>query len=457
MNGRLVERDSPELLPSVKVLQKTFDLVENPGFKDLITATSHLTGDVINRFTHINRSSDDLLKKQRMIRRACHLTGGCIQRCMGCDAINALSFVTYEVDRAYGTDYHKRFLRYLEYFQKNDLTAAAAQTDAKGNRSLRPHEQKDPDLYVHVVEKRKDGIVVKGAKSSITMAAVADEIVCLPTRAMMEEDADYAVAFAVPADSEKVKLITHVANPRPRKVFKAPIADFGFADSFVIFDNLFVPWERVFMFAEWPLAALLAHGFALYHRHSYTGCKPAITDIVTGASALVAEYQGITEKSHVRSKLAHLASVAELVYSAGIASAVEGQQHDSGSFIPNTVYVNVGRRHAGLNIYHEIEILTDLAGGLPATLPFEGDFVNPETKRYLEKYIMRKEGVSSEDVHLCFRLLSDMLCSSLSGVSAVAGVHGGGSPIMEEIIIAATYDYDKKKKIAKYLAGIKEN
>jgi 4-hydroxyphenylacetate 3-monooxygenase/4-hydroxybutyryl-CoA dehydratase/vinylacetyl-CoA-Delta-isomerase len=245
-----------------------------------------------------------------------------------------------------------------------------------------------------------------------------------------------------------------VANPRPRKTFKAPIAEFGAADSFVIFDDLFVPWERVFMCGEWPFAILLAHGFALYHRHSYTGCKPAMTDIITGASALVADYQGIADKPHVRSKLAQLASVAELVYAAGIASAVEGQKHDSGSFVPNTVYANVGRRHAGLNIYHESEILADLAGGLPATLPFEGDFVNPETKGLLEKYIMRKEDVPPEDVHLCFRLLSDMLCSSLSGVAALAGVHGGGSPIMEEIAITATYDFEEKKKIAKYLAGI---
>jgi 4-hydroxyphenylacetate 3-monooxygenase/4-hydroxybutyryl-CoA dehydratase/vinylacetyl-CoA-Delta-isomerase len=306
------------------------------------------------------------------------------------------------------------------------------------------------------VEKLRDGIVVRGAKNHITMAALADEIICLPTRVMGEQDADYAVAFAVPADAEGVKLITHTENPRPRKVFKAPIADYGFADSFVVFDDLFVPWERVFMCGEWPLAGLLAHGFALYHRHSYTGCKPAVTDIITGASALTAEYQGIADKPHVRSKLTHLASVAELVYAAGVAAAVEGQLHDSGTFIPNTTYANVGRRHAGLNIYHESEILADLAGGLPATLPTEEDFVSPETSHYLEKYIARKEDVSIGDIHLCFRFLSDLLCSSLSGVSAVAGVHGGGSPIMEEITIAATYDFEEKKKIAKYLAGIEK-
>jgi 4-hydroxyphenylacetate 3-monooxygenase/4-hydroxybutyryl-CoA dehydratase/vinylacetyl-CoA-Delta-isomerase len=454
MKGKLVERDDPALMPSIRVLAKTFDLVEDPEFRDVLTSTSHLTGHAINRFTHVAQTSEDLLKKQRMVRKTCHLTGGCIQRCMGCDAINALSFATHEVDKAFGTEYHKRFAKFLEHFQAHDLTGAAAQTDVKGDRSLRPHEQKDPDLYVRVVEKRDDGIVVRGAKNHITMAAVADEVICLPTRAMTQKDADYAVAFAMPADSEGIKLVTHVANPRPRLNFKAPVNAFGFADSIVVFNDLFVPWERVFMCGEWPFAALLAHGFALFHRHSYTGCKPAVTDIFTGASALVSEYQGIEKKPHVRSKLAHLASVAELVYAAGVAAAVEGQKHDSGGFIPNTTYANVGRRHAGLSIYHEYEILTDLAGGLPATLPFEEDFVNPDTKPALEKYLMRKDGVSAEDIHLCFRLLSDMLCSSLSGVSAMAGVHGGGSPIMEEIVMAATYDFQEKKDIVKRLAGI---
>ena len=457
IDGELVARDDPRLSKSINVMRKTFDLVADPKFKGLITTLSHLTNEEINRFTHINRDTEDLLNKQKMIRKACGLTGGCIQRCMGCDAINALSVITYELDQAFGTEYCKRFLKYLEYFQKNDLTAAAAQTDVKGDRSLRPFQQKDPDLYVRIVEKRKDGIVVRGAKNHITMAAYADEIICLPTRMMTEKDLDYSVAFAVPADAEGIKLITHVTNPRPRKTLEAPVADFGFADSFVIFDDLFVPNERVFLCGEAPpFAGLLAHTFALYHRHSYTGCKPAVSDIIIGASALVAEYQGIADKSHVRSKLAHLASVAELVYAAGIASAVAGQTSSSGTFVPDTIYANIGRRHAGMNIYHEFEVLADLAGGLPATLPYEGDFVNSETRPYLEKYIMRRADVPAEKVHRCFRLLSDMLCSASSGASALAGVHGGGSPVMEEILITTTYDFEEKKKVAKHLAGIEE-
>jgi 4-hydroxyphenylacetate 3-monooxygenase/4-hydroxybutyryl-CoA dehydratase/vinylacetyl-CoA-Delta-isomerase len=457
IDGKLVERDDPLLRPSLNILSKTFDLAEDPNFKDLIVTRSHLDGRPINRFTHINQSAEDLLKKQEMIRKACHLTGGCIQRCMGCDAINALSVITYETDKAHGTDYHRRFTEYLKYFQREDLTAAMAQTDVKGDRSLRPHQQKDPDLYVRVVERRSDGIVVRGAKNHITMAANADEIICVPTRAMGEEDRDWAVAFSLPADTEGVKLITHVANARPREYLKAPMGELGAADSFVIFDDVFVPEDRVFMCGEWEFAGLLAHASGgLFHRHSYCGCKPALTDLVMGAAALTADYQGIANKPHVRSRLAELACVAELVYAAGIAAAVTGEKHPSGTFLPNMTYVNVGRRHAGLNVYKELEILTEIAGGLPATLPFEGDFLNPETGKYLEKYIKRREGVPAENIHRCFRMLSDMLASSLGGVMAIAGVHGGGSPIMEEILILLTYDFDSKKELVKYLAGIKD-
>jgi 4-hydroxyphenylacetate 3-monooxygenase/4-hydroxybutyryl-CoA dehydratase/vinylacetyl-CoA-Delta-isomerase len=457
IDGELVGRDDPRLTPSTNVLAKTFDLVEDPKFKDLITVNSHLTGEKINRFTHIHQSAEDLLKKQELIRKAACLTGGCIQRCMGWDSMNALSVITYVMDQSEGTEYYKRFLKFLEHFQKGDLTAAMAQTDVKGDRSLRPHQQKDPDLYVHVVEKRNDGIVVRGAKNHITMAANADEIVCIPTRVLLEEDADYAVAFAVPADSEGVKLVTHVVNARPREKFKAPMSELGAADSFVIFDNLFVPWERVFMCGEWSFGGLLAHAAgALFHRHSYTGCKPALSDIITGAAALTAEYQGIANKDHVKSKLANLACIGELVYASGIAAAVTGERAPSGTFVPNIMYVNVGRRHAGLNVFREVETLVDLAGGLPATLPFEGDFISPKTQAYMEKYIMRKAGVSPENVHRCFRMLSDILCSAVGGVSAVAGVHGGGSPVMEEVLVNISYNFDEKKKIAKYLAGIEE-
>ena len=456
IGGERVGRDDPRLRPGINVISKTFEQAQNPKYDDLMTATSHITGEKINRFTHVNQSPEDLLKKQQMTRIYCRMTGGCIQRCMGCDAINALSVVTYELDQEYGTDYYDRFLKFLRYFQENDLVAACAQTDVKGNRVLRPHQQADPDLYVRIVERRSDGIVVRGAKNHITVAAYADELIVVPTRAMTEKDADWAVSFAIPADTEGVKLITRATSPRPRKKFKAPYCEYGIGDSFVIFDDVFVPWDRVFMCGEWKYAGRLAALFALYHRHSYCGCKPAFTDVLLGAAVLVSDYNGILDRPHVRRRLVDMACTAELVYAAGVASAMYSEKAGSGTCIPNMVYANIGRRHAGLHIYEEYDVVAELAGGLPATLPFEEEFINPETAKYLEKYIMRRADVPAENVHRCFRLISDMICSAYAGVFQVAGVHGGGSPIMEEIAVSQSYDFEEKKKIAEYLAGIRE-
>ncbi|SHF30599.1 4-hydroxybutyryl-CoA dehydratase / vinylacetyl-CoA-Delta-isomerase [Desulfofundulus australicus DSM 11792] len=456
IDGKLVERDDPQLIPGQNVVAETFNFAADPKYADLMTARSHITGKVINRFTHIHQNVDDLLKKQEMTRLLCQYVGGCIQRCMGVDALNALSVVTRDCDLAMGTNYHERFLKYLEYYQENDLVGNCAQTDVKGDRMKRPHEQVDPDLYVRVVEKRADGIIVRGAKAHNTIAPYADEIIVIPTRFMTEKDADWAVAFAVPADAEGVYLICRATAPRPRKELKAPFAEYGSADSLTVFDNVFVPWERVFLCGETKFAGQLALQFANFHRHSYTGCKPAVTDIIMGAAALVAEYNGIEKASHVRDKLAQLVAVAELVYGTGIAAAVKAHQAASGTYVPNFVYTNVARYHAGINIYHEHEILADLAGGLPATLPPEGDFLNPVTRDFLHKYIMRNPAISAENQHRCFRLCSDLLCSAHTGVRQVGGIHGGGSPIMEKIAIMGMYDMEAKKKIAKRLAGIKD-
>ncbi len=456
IGGKKVKRDDPRLSGGRYVISKTFELAEHPDYKDLLTTHSEISGRKVNRFTHINQSPEDLMTKQKMIRTLCRLVGGCIQRCMGCDAINGLSIATYATDAEHGTDYHKRFMEYVKEFQKRDLVAACAQTDVKGDRSKRPHQQEDPDLYVRIVEKRSDGIVVRGAKNCITMAAVADEIIVVPTRAMTPNDADYSVAFAIPADADGVKIISRTTKLRAPKELEMPHANFGDDENFIIFDDVFVPWDRVFLCGEYKYATLAAHLFALFHRHSYTGCKPGTTDIIMGLGALIAEYNNVYDKPNIREKLVELASVAELVYAAGIASAMYGTKTPCGTFMPNEVYANVGRRHAGTNYYKELEVLAEIAGGLPAALPFAEDFLNPETRPYLEKYLKRRADVPAEHIYRCLYGISNVLCTSMGGVMAVAGVHGGGSPVMEEIAIWRSYDFESKKKIAKYLVGIEK-
>ncbi|MHA1206914.1 MAG: 4-hydroxyphenylacetate 3-hydroxylase family protein, partial [Candidatus Hodarchaeales archaeon] len=484
INGEQVKRDDPRLAGSILTISQTFECINDPKLKDLITAKSHITGEQINRFTHIHQSVDDLLKKQDMTRQICHYTGGCIFRCMGVDAMNALSIITAKAEMMTERPYNQRYLKYLKEWQKNDTVGCCAQTDPKGDRSLRPHQQADPDLYLRVIEHREDGIVVRGAKHHITAAAVAEEIIVTPTRFLTPEEDEYAVSFAIPADWDGVLLVTRASNLKQREKIPCPAGTFGDVENTVIFDDVFIPNERVFLGGyegEHQFGGWLALLFALYHRHSYTGCKPSSTDILLGYSALVSEYNGIEDKKHVQSKLADLMgysalvseyngiedkkhvqskladliSVAELVYASGIAAAYKATKDECGTMIPDPMFCNVGRKHAGKNYYHELEVLADLAGGLPATLPYERDFFDEEkVGPLLRKYIKRKADIPAEDVYKLYRTLSDVLCSSIGGVISVAGVHGGGSPVMEDIAILKQYDIDSRKAIAKYLAGI---
>jgi len=454
IGGDKVGRDDPRITPGIKVVTITFDLAQDPKYDNLITAESSLSGQKINRFTHLPQKPYDLLQKQKMIRLTAQRAGGCIQRCMGYDALIALSIGTKEIDEKYGTKYHSRFLEYLQYYQERDLAGTCAQTDVKGDRLKRPHEQGDPDSYLHIVGERDGGIIVRGAKHCITMAAYSDELIVIPTRALGEEDKDYAVAFAIPADHEGISLITRPVWLRQRKQSEAPFTDMGVSDSMVVFDNVSIPQERVFMCREWEFGRRIALLFADSHRHSYSGCKPAISDILCGATALAAEANNIEKVQHVRQKMSEFVGSAELSYAAGIAAAIYGEKTSSGTFFPNAIYANVGRRLTGEMIYHEYNILTEIAGGLMVTLPFEEDFFNEETRAYLEKYIVRNPQVPADVAHRIWRFIENVAASSMSNWYQIAGVHGGGSPIMETIALNAEYDYESRKKLARYLAGI---
>jgi len=461
MGGEKVGRTDERLEAQRWVIRETYDRANDPAWDDLCTATSHVTGDKVNRFTHIHQSVDDLLKKQQMTRQLCHRVGGCIMRCMGVDAMNALSVITYEMDQALGTDTSENYLKYLRYWQDNDICANCAQTDTKGDRLKRPHEQADPDLYLRIVESRPDGIVVRGAKIDNTTAPVSDEIIAIPTRFMTENDSDYAVAFAIPADWDGVKMLVRPATQHRRKYLKAPVAEAGDAESYTIFDDVFVPRDRVFLDGksdprQTPFAGFLALLFAHYHRHSYTGCKPAISEILASAAALVAEYNGIERQPHVRDKISHIVGTAELVMAAGQMSAHRAERSPAGTYVPDEILTNAGRRLAGEQIYEEFKIVADLAGGLCATMPFEEEFFSDETGDLANKYLMRNPQVSAENQHRCFRGIENLIVSELAGVVQVAGLHGGGSPQMETITMMARYDVDSLKSIAKYLFGIEQ-
>ena len=445
----------PLLKPQIDVLAFTYELAQDPKYEHLTTATSHLTGEKINRFTHIHQSNDDLMKKVQMTRlyaRYCC----CIQRCMAIDALNTLSITTWLSDKKYGTNYYDNFVEYLKWFQKEDVCATGAMTDVKGDRRLRPAEQADPDLYVRIVDKNDEGIVVRGAKCHTTAAIPAHEIIFMPTRAMREEDKDYALAFALPVDAEGMKFIARSTVPKGKSTMDSPFGQrWGVTETVTVLEDAFVPWNRVFMAGEWQLAGQVAEGFAIYHRHSYCGCKPAVTDVLSGTAALVAEYNGVDHASHIKGKLTDLACTAEQIYACGIAGSVRGKPMGPGTYIPDITYVNIGKYVAGTHIYEEIYRVHDIAGGLAVTCPSGADFENPETRPYLEKYMKGKAEIPSEDRMKAFKLTEDLTAHGFAGWLMVASCHGGGSPEAQRITINRGYDWETRKKIAKVLAGIK--
>ncbi len=465
-DGNLIDRTDELQMDCLNTIGTTFDEALRPENQDLCTAISHLSGNRISRFTHIHQNKEDLHKKQDMTRMLCQKVGGCIQRCMGIDGTNAIYNVSFEADKQNkgATQYHENFKKWLRRFQDEDMVGCCAQTDVKGDRLLRPADQPNPGAYVHIKERLKDGIVVEGCKVHISEASVAEEVLVLPTRALRPEDKDYAVAFAIPGDWDGLKQVVTIHNLRPREHFKRGFMP-GATDSYMIFDNCFVPWDRVFLAGEYQHGGVLALLFALFHRHSYSGCKPAIGDIVMGTAALAAEVNNVHKQPHVREKMAELIMTTELGYAAGYTASDLGKPevyipgvgfvpYGPGSYIPNSIYCNVGRCLSGEAVWREAEILCDIAGGVVATFPHEGDFKNPDTSEALLKYTKRNPNMKPEDQAQFWRYLGDVLCSASGGIHNIGAYHGGGSPIMEQIAITTQYDVESRKKLVKYIAGM---
>jgi len=348
-------------------------------------------------------------------------------------------------------------VNYVKYFQKEDIAATCAMTDVKGDRSLRPSEQVDPDLYLRIVEKRDDGIVVRGAKAHTTAAVPSNEIIVMPTRALRDKDKDYAVAFAVPVDAEGLKFVARSTVPRERGKMDSPFRSrWGVTETVTIFDDVFVPMDRVFMCGEWEFAGSAAELFAIYHRHSYCGCKPGVSDVLMGIAALLAEYNNVEGASHIQSKLTDIVCTAEEIYACGIAGSVQGKPMGPGTYVPNITLVNIGKYIAGTHIYEEIYRVHDIAGGLTITCPSEKDYFHPELKNYLEKYLKGKADIPTEHRVRAFKLAEDLTAHGFAGWIMVASCHGGGSPEAQRITIYRGYDFNKRKEIAKCLAGIKK-
>jgi 4-hydroxybutyryl-CoA dehydratase/vinylacetyl-CoA-Delta-isomerase len=453
--------DNPIIKPTMNCMAATYELAEKekfPEHQDVMTVTSHLTGKKINRFCHIHQSTEDLVKKSKMGKGLGAHTGSCFQRCVGMDALNALSIVTYNIDQKYGTEYNKRFLKYLQYVQDEDLVCCGAMTDAKGDRSLRPADQPDPDQYLHVVEEKPNGIVVRGAKLHQTGAVNSHEIITMPTRAMREEDKDYAISFALPADTKGIIYIYGRQSCDTRKI-DSPNMDvgnvlYGGQECMVIFDDVFVPWERVFMYKEWDFAFDLVEKFAAYHRHSYA-CKSGIGDVLIGAVQLIAEAQGTVQASHIKDKIIDMIQFNETLNCCSLACSFEGKKEPSGTYHVNTLLANVSKLNVTRFPYEIARLAQDIAGGVLVTMPSEKDIIHPEIGKYVTKYLQGVDGIPVENRIRLMRLVEDLTLGLGAVCYLTESMHGAGSPMSQKIMIGRLTNINRMKSAAKRLCGIK--
>ncbi len=450
--------DHPIIRPSMNSVKATYELAEKPEYEELMTATSHLSGKKINRFCHLHQSTDDLVKKVKMQRLLGQKTGACFQRCVGMDAINAVDSVTFEMDKKLGTSYHDRFIQFLTRMQEEDWTVDGAMTDPKGDRGLAPHEQADPDLFVHVVEKRADGIVVRGAKCHQTGALNSHWILIMPTISMTKEDADYAVSFVAPADAEGIFYIYGRQSCDTRKLEDGDIdvgnKQFGGHEALMVFDDLFIPWENVLMCGEYEFSGALVERFAGYHRQSYGGCKVGVGDVLIGAAALAADYNGAAKASHLKDKLIEMIHLNETLYSSGIACSAEGAPTASGTYLIDLMLANVCKQNVTRFPYEIARLAEDIAGGLMVTMPSEKDLRNPEIGPVVEKYFKGIESVPTEYRMRILRLIENLTLGTAAVGYRTESMHGAGSPQAQRIMISRQGNLEKKKELAKTIAGI---
>ncbi len=448
----------PATAPHVRAAAMTYSLAAKEEYRDLATAKSHLTGRTISRFTHVHQNIEDLIKKVKLLRVLGQKTGTCFQRCVGFDGINAVYSVAYEIDEKLGTDYLQRFNRWLTRIQDDNRMVVGAMTDPKGDRSKSPADQSDPDQYVHVVDRREDGIVIRGAKLHMTGAVNSHEILVMPTTAMNESSKDYAVVCAVPIDAPGVTMVFgRQANDdrRDRKeridVGKPSFGAVG-GEALLVFEDVFVPVENVFMDGETEFTGDLVYRFAAHHRANYGACKTGLMDVLIGAVSYLSLIQGTAKGSHVRDKVTEMTHLSETLYSSSIACSAEGWPTPSGAYMVDTMLANVCKQNVTRFHFEVARLALDLAGGFIATMPSQYDFENENVGHLVQKYFSGVADIPTEDRVKIARMIEAMT----GGTALVESMHGAGSPQAQRIMIYREGKLAEKIKLAKRLAGIKE-
>ena len=457
VDGRRVESvaDEPTLLPGVRALGVTYDYALDPALAPLMLATN--AGRTVPRMLALDESAGDLLNKLEAVRLLCQETG-CAQRYLAHDALNALAQVCARIDDARGgTEHRARFAAYLEHVQAHDLALGIAMTDAKGDRSRRPHQQANPDTYVHVVERNAKGVVISGTKAIVTGAPYMHEFLVMPCRNMGEADADFAVCCAVPVDAEGITIVARPAG-RPGEKVEHGAALFsrryGQSTGVVIFDRVLVPWERVFYAGEWEHSATLTYDYATHHRHTCIAARAGFGDLLIGAGALMCEANGFDpgKTSTLREPMVELIKIVEGFYACGVAASVYGTQDPhSTTFMPEPVFANIGKLLLATQIYDMHRLAHEVSGGLIVALPGPDEDHNPATAATLAEVLRANPSVPYDKRIEVARFVEDLTASYQGGWYSVISLHGGGSPAAMKQEIWRNYPLGNKVELVERL------
>ena len=441
VDGRLVETvvDDPSLAPGVNAIALTYDLALRESTQALMRADMPERTDPVNRLIAIPRTTSDLLNKLEAVRLVCQETG-CAQRYLVGDGLAALHHGTARIDAECGTQYQARFLEYVRHVYENDLALGIAMTDAKGDRSLRPSQQPLPDSYVHIVERRADGVVISGVKAIVTGAPYVHELLVMPCRQMTREDAAFAVCCAIPIDAPGLTIVARPAG-RPGEAAAKFSGKFGQSTGVCMFDRVFVPWERVFAAGEAEPVTEILYNYTAQHRHTCIAARAGFGDLLIGAGALVTEANGLDlDRAHgARDAMVELIKIVEGFYACGVAASVYAQRGESGVMTPDPVFANIGKLLLATQIYDMHRLAHELSGGMIVTLPGPDEDHNPATAGRLSEVLTARSDIPYEKRIEVARLIEDLTASYQGGWYSVISLHGGGSPEAMKMQIYRNY------------------
>ena len=463
MNGKRVENvlENKNTRTVVEANKASYEWALDPRYKDIMTCYSPLIDDVVNRYTYVSASNEDLEKKANAGTFTAEMLGTCIYRCVGYDAFHSLAATTWEMDRDLGTKYNPRFLEYLKMVQTKDLSVAGALTEPRGSRSKKTLDWKDPYLSLKIVDKNDDGIVVRGAKINISGAYASHEMVVLPQAAHFKGEEDYAVAFATPVDAKGITFVCQYTPYSAERDMSDDSEELGNPlygqreTAMVIFEDVFIPWDRVFHCGEYKYSVKLVTRFAKTHRMTCGGtCKVGFMNQIIGASKLIQEYKGLEKATHINEQLAEMVVLRETGRACGLAAAHKGAEEPEGSgvFLPDELMGNVSKLNVCNAFWRVMALAGDIGGGLIVTMPSMKELKNPEVSKYVDEFYSFGSDEPTENIMKVHKLLQNWT----AGMHGVGTWHGAGPVMAQKIMLQRVVNYDREKDLVKRTLNLKE-